>query len=140
MRSQVFHIVAKIKERTFNKSFFQYNALVHYFGNESIMLIVCFDCDVGDQSEGWSKGAQAGAERPGVGSAQKPATALGILLPAAQILEQLWQKKIYYREKYPELFFQLKKELRRFSHNSKFAPAPKSAEGPVLWLRSMYLG
>ena len=79
-----------------------------------------------------------------IGRSQKAvwilAQALGILLPAAQILEQLWQKKIYYCEKYPELFFQLKKELRIFSSNSKFAPAPKSAEGPVLWLCSMYLG
>ena len=37
MRSHVFHVVVKFKERTFNKSFFQYNGgLVHYFGNESI--------------------------------------------------------------------------------------------------------
>ena len=49
------------------------------------MLIECFDCDVGDQSKGWSKGAHAGAEGTGAGSVQKPATALGILLPAAQI-------------------------------------------------------
>ena len=79
------------------------------------MLIECFDCDVGDQSKGWSKGA----EGTGAGSVQKPATALGILLPAVRILKQLWQEKICCREK----IFQLKKELRRFSHNSKFTLA-----------------